>query len=127
MRKIVPRAMRREAKQELNDLCQNSNSVFHFLARMKKEGGRCLGGGERWWVLLKKTEKYLEGTHGKDYEWDHMVGTDVVEGLMEKVTRNEIVESMQKMKSESATGPFEVSMEMIVASGDGPVSARIGW
>ena len=31
-------------------------------------------------------------------EWDHMVETDVVEGPVEKVARNEIVEAMQKMK-----------------------------
>ena len=27
-----------EANQELNDFYQNSNSVFYFLRRMKKEG-----------------------------------------------------------------------------------------
>ena len=41
--------MRKEAHQELNDSYQNSNSVFYFLRRMKKEendveGGRCLIG-----------------------------------------------------------------------------------
>ena len=50
-RKIVARAMRMEANQELNNLYQNSNSVFYFLKRMKKEGkdgegGRCLRGGD---------------------------------------------------------------------------------
>ena len=35
-RKIVARAMRMEANQELNNLYQNSNSVFYFLRRMKK-------------------------------------------------------------------------------------------
>ena len=39
--------MRKEAEQELNDLYQNSNSVFYFFRRVKKEGkdlerGRCL-------------------------------------------------------------------------------------
>ena len=35
-----------EANQELNNLYQNSNSVFYFFRRMKKdvEGGRCLKG-----------------------------------------------------------------------------------
>ena len=37
-RKIVARAMRMEANQELNNLYQNSNSVFYFLRRMKTEG-----------------------------------------------------------------------------------------
>ena len=44
--------------------------------------------------------------------------TDVIEGLVEKVACNEIVEAMQKMKSAKATGPSRVSVEMIVASGE---------
>ena len=52
MIKIVARAVRMEANQELNDLCRNSNSVYYFLRRMKKEGkeveGRkCLRGRDR--------------------------------------------------------------------------------
>ena len=47
-----------------------------------------------------------------------MVETDVVEGPVEKVVRDEIVEAMQRMKSGNATGTSEVSMEMIVASGE---------
>ena len=50
-------------------------------------------------------------------EWDHMVKTHV-EGPMETVARNEIVEAMQTMKLGKATGPSEVSVEMIVASGE---------
>ena len=46
-----------------------------------------------------------------------MVETDRVDGPVEKVTCNEIVEAMQKMKSGKATGPSEISVEMIVASG----------
>ena len=44
-----------------------------------------------------------------------MVKIDVVEGPVEKVAGNEIVEAMQKMKSGKATGPSEVSVEIIVA------------
>ena len=46
-----------------------------------------------------------------------MLKTDV-EGPVEKVARHEIVEAIQKMKSEKATRPSEVSVEMIVASGE---------
>ena len=42
---------------------------------------------------------------------------DVVKGPVEKMACNEIVEAVQKMKLGKATGPFEVSAEMIVASG----------
>ena len=62
----------------------------------------------------------MEGTHGKDHQyennWEHMVETDVVEGPVEKVACNEIVEAIQSMKSGKATGTSEVSVEMIVAS-----------
>ena len=44
--------------------------------------------------------------------------TDVVEGPVEKAACNEILEALQKMKSGKATGPSEVSVEMIVASGE---------
>ena len=58
-RKIVARAMRMEANQELNNLYQNSNSVLYFLRRMKKEGkdvegGRCLKGGDGWLGFIQK-------------------------------------------------------------------------
>ena len=37
---------------------------------------------------------------------------------MEKGARNEIVEAIQNMKSGKATGTSEVSVEMIVATGE---------
>ena len=47
-----------------------------------------------------------------------MVENDVVEGPVEKVARNKIVEAIPNMKAEKATGPSELSVEMIVASGE---------
>ena len=51
-RKIVARAMRVEADQELNNLYHNPSLVFYFLRRMKKEGenverARCLRGRDK--------------------------------------------------------------------------------
>ena len=60
----------------------------------------------------------MEKIINEENEWDHMVETDLVEGPVEKVAGNEIVEGMQKMKSGKATGPSEVSVEMIIASGE---------
>ena len=54
----------------------------------------------------------------EENELDHMVKTDLVEGPVEKVARNEIVEAIQSMKSGKATGTSEVSVEMIAASGE---------
>ena len=47
-----------------------------------------------------------------------MVETDLVEGPVEKVVRDEIVEAIQSMKSGNANGTSEVTVEMIVASGE---------
>ena len=60
----------------------------------------------------------MEKIMNEKNEWDHMVETDLVEGPVEKVARNEIVEAIQRMKSGKATGSSEVSREIIVASGE---------
>ena len=60
----------------------------------------------------------MEKIMDEENEWDHMVETDLVEGPLEKVACNEIVETMQKMESGKAIGPSEVNVEMIVASGE---------
>ena len=57
----------------------------------------------------------MEKIMTKVKEWNHMVETDVVEGPVEKVARNGIVDAMQKMKSGKATGRSKVSVEMIFA------------
>ena len=63
----------------------------------------------------------MEGTHGKDHEcgneWDQMVEVDVVEGPVEEVTDEEVMEAINKMKLGKAAGPSEVNMDMIIASG----------
>ena len=88
-RKIVARAMRMEANQELNDLYQNSNSVFYFLRRMKKEGkdverGRRLRGGDGQLGFIEEDrakiwKKHIEKIMNEEKKWVQMVETDVVE------------------------------------------------
>ena len=68
----------------------------------------------------------MEKIMNKENEWDQIVETDVVEGPVEKVARNEVVKAMQNIKSGKATGPFEVSVEMIVASGEIGVKVMMG-
>ena len=106
-RKIVARAMRMEANQELYNLYQNFISDFHFLRKMKKEGknleeGRCLRASDERLSFIEDQAKiwkeHMEKIMNEENKWDHMVETDV-EGPVEKVTRNEIVEAVQRMKS----------------------------
>ena len=127
-KKIVARAMRTEANPESNNSYQNSYSVFYFLRRMKKEGkgvegGRSLRGGDGRLGFIEEDrakiwKEHMEKIMNEENEWDRMVETDLVEGPVEKLVRNEIVEAIQSMKSGKATGTTEVSVEMIVASGE---------
>ena len=63
----------------------------------------------------------MEGTHAKDHEsgneWDQVVDVDMVEGSIEKVTDEEVMEAMNKMKLGKAAGPSKANMDMIIASG----------
>ena len=68
----------------------------------------------------------MEKIMNEENEWDQVVETDVIEGPVQKVTRTEIVEVMQKMISGKATGPSEVSLEIIVASGETVVKVMMG-
>ena len=67
----------------------------------------------------------MEKIMNEKIKWDHMMEADVIERLVEKVARNEIVQAMQKMISGKATAPSEVSVEMIVASGEIGVKVMI--
>ena len=90
----MARAMRMEANQELNDLYQNSNSVFYFLRRMKKEGkdverGGCLRGGDRRLGFSEEDKakiwkEHMEKIINEENEWDCIVETDLVERPVEK-------------------------------------------
>ena len=59
----------------------------------------------------------MEKIRKEESKWDQIMEIHVVEKLVEKVPRNEIVEAMQKMKSEKPPGSSEVSVQMIVANG----------
>ena len=94
------------------------------------EGGRCFRRRDGRLDFIEKDrakiwKELMEKIMNEENEWDHMVETDVVERPAEKVARIEIVKAMHKMKSRKATGPSEVSVEMIVASGEIEVKVMI--
>ena len=49
-------------------------------------------------------KEHMERIMNEKNKWDCMVETDVVEGPVEKVAHNEIVEAIQSMKSGKAIG-----------------------
>ena len=66
--------------------------------------------GKLWRELMEKIMNV-------ENEWDQMVEADMVEGPVEGVTDEEVMEAMNKMKLGKAAGPSKVNMDMIIASG----------
>ena len=59
----------------------------------------------------------MEKIMNVENEWGQMVEADMVEGPVEGVTDEEVMEATHEMKLGKAAGPSEVNMDMIIASG----------
>ena len=60
----------------------------------------------------------MERIMNEENEWDQNVEADLVEGRVERVSREEVVKALGKTKAGKAGGPSEVSVEMMAASGE---------
>ena len=70
--------------------------------RMKK-------GGNVWTDSMKRIMN-------EDNDWDHNVEEDAVEGAVNCINRDEMVQVLNKMKTGITPGPSAVSLELITAS-----------
>ena len=61
----------------------------------------------------------MERITNEENEWDQNVKAELVEGPVERVSREEVVKAIREMKAGKAAGPSEseVSVDMIAASG----------
>ena len=57
----------------------------------------------------------------EENEWDQNVKVELVEGLVERVSREEVVKVLREMEVGKAAGPLEVSVEMIAGGRSGLV------
>ena len=67
----------------------------------------------------------MERVMNKENEWDQKVQADLVEGPVERVRQEEVVKALGKMKAGKATGPLEVSVEMIAAIGETRIDVMV--
>ena len=81
---------------------------------MKDKDGRLVVSEKDRGKLCKEHMKKIMNVEN---EWDQMVEADMVEGPVEGVTDEEVMEAMNKIKLGKAAGPSEVNMDMIIASG----------
>ena len=112
--------MKQEAQEEMNVLCAKPNDVFKFVKFMRKEGrdiegGVCMKDQHGRLVVSEKDRGKLWKEHmgtiiNVENEWDQMVEADIVEGPVEGVTDEEVMEAMNKMKLGKAAGPSEVNI-----------------
>ena len=127
-KKVVARAMRRETEKQLKGLEEKPNGVFKLVKCMKKDGKdvdgeRCMRGRDGRLAFSEKDRgriwrEHMEQIMNEENEWDQITQVDVVEGPIERVTREEVTKAIGAMKSGKAAGPSEVSAEMIAASGE---------
>ena len=123
--KVVAKAMKEAAERELRGLSEHPNKMFKLVKSMKKdwtdvEGGRCMRGsdGRLSFSEKDKGKAHMERIMNEENEWDQNVEADLVEGPVERVSREEVVKAMGDMKAGKAAGPSEVSVEIIAASGE---------
>ena len=126
-KKVTAQAMKQEVEEEMNVLCTKANDVFKFVKFMRKEGRHIEGGGcmkykDGRLVVSEKDrgklwKEHMEKITNVENEWHQIVEADMVEGPVEGVTHEEVMEAINKMKLRKAAGPKEVNMDMIIASG----------
>ena len=64
----------------------------------------------------KVWKEHMQRIMNEENEWDQNVKAELVEGSVERVSREEVLKAIREMKVEKAAGPSEASVEMIVAN-----------
>ena len=126
-KKVVAKAMKQAAGEEMKVLYNKSNDVFKLVKFMRRDGkdinGRgCMKDKDGRLVVSEKDrgklwKDHMEKIMNVENEWDQMAEADMVEGPVEEVTYEEVIKAMNKMKWGKAAGPSEVNKDMIMASG----------
>ena len=99
--KVVAKAMKEVAERELRELSEHPNKVFKLVKSMKKdgkdvEGGRCMRGSNGRLNFCEKDKgkgwkEHMEKIMNEENEWDQNVKAELVEGPVERVSREEVM------------------------------------
>ena len=103
-KKVIAKAMKQEAEEEMNALCTKPNDVFKFVKFMRKKGRDipargCMKDKDGRLVVSEKDrgkswQEHMEKIMIVENEWGQMVEVAMVEGL----TDEEVMEVINKMK-----------------------------
>ena len=119
--------MRVMAEKAFTGLQNFPNGIFCLVKGLKTdnkevEGGRCLRGSDGK-LCFSENERgkvwkdYMERIMNEENDWDCNVEVDAVEGPVVCVSREEVVQALNEMKTGKTSGPSEVSQELIAANG----------
>ena len=107
--------------REVRELSEHPNKVFKLVKSMKKdgkdnEGGRCMRGSDGRLNFSKKDrgrvwKEHMERIVNEENECDQNVRADLVEGPVKRVSWEEVVKALGKMKAGEAAGPSEVRVK----------------
>ena len=121
-KKMVTKATEERAERELSE---HPNKVFKLVKSMEKdgkdvEGGSCMRGSDGRLNFSEKVrgrvwKEHKERIMNEENEWDQNVQADLVEGPVKRISWEEVVKAFGKMRPAKASGPSEVSFEMIAA------------
>ena len=124
----VCKTMREKAEEALTELQNCPNGMLRLVKGLKTdskevEGGRCMRGSDGKLCFGEKErcnvwKDYLERITNEEIDWDHNVEGDTVEGQVVRVSREEVLLALVKMKTGKDPGPTEVSLELDAASGE---------
>ena len=78
------------------------------------DGKLCFSEKERG----KVWKDYMERITNEQNDWDHNVKGDAAEGSVECVSRDEMVQALNEMKTGKAPGPSDVSLELIATNSE---------
>ena len=108
--------MKQAAEEEIKVLCDKPNEVFKLVKFMRKDGKDMNGGGcmKNKNGRLKVSEKdcaklwkdHMEKIMNVENESDQTAKADMVEGPVEEVTYEEVMEAMNKMKIGKSSWPL---------------------
>ena len=113
--KAVSQAMREKAEEALTELQNCPKGMFRLVKGLKTdsievEGGRCMRGSDGKLCFSEKErikvwKNHMERIMNEENYWDHIVEGDALEGPVVCVSREEVLQALNKMKTEKAPGP----------------------
>ena len=120
------KAMREKAEEALNEFKKCPNGMFRLVKGLKTDskeivGGRCTRGSDGKLCLTEKErgnvwKDLVERIMNEENDWDHNEEGDAVEGPVICVSREDVLQALNEIKTGKAPGLSDESMELIAVS-----------